>query len=87
MITLAREKDNPSLERLIELAAQGTVIITQDDKPVFAFVSVNKEDLQSWRLGENPEFLELMQHSWDRLRTEGGVSLAEARRRLLKDKP
>ena len=37
---------------------------------------------QTGQLGENPEFLELMRHSWDRLRAEGGIPLAEARRLL-----
>ena len=87
MTTVSREKDNPSLENLIEMAKHGTVIITENNKPVFAFVSVDQDDIQTWQLGENTEFLELMQHSRDRLRAEGGVSLAEARRRLLDDEP
>jgi len=87
MTTLSREKDNPSLEKLIEMAKQGAVIITQNNKPVFAFVSVDQDDIQTWQLGENTEFLELMRHSWDRVRAEGGISLAEARRRLLDDEP
>jgi hypothetical protein len=74
------------LSQELEMAAKGTVIITQDNKPVFAFVSVNEEDLQTWQLGENPEFLEIMRYSWDRLKVEGGVSLAEAKRRLLNDR-
>ena len=84
MTTVSREADNPTLEKLIEMARQGTVIITQDNKPAFAFVPVDLDDLQTWQLGENTDFLELMQHSWDRLRTEKGVSLAEARKRLVK---
>jgi len=43
------------------------------------------ENLQSWQLGENPQFLELMRRSWQRLHAEGTVSLAEARRRLLEE--
>ncbi|HEX9374057.1 MAG TPA: hypothetical protein VF897_23795 [Roseiflexaceae bacterium] len=85
MTTVVREQDNPSLEELIEMAAQGIVIITHDNKPVFALVPVTEDDLQTWRLGENTEFLELMRSSWDRLHAEGGISLAEARKRLLND--
>ena len=40
------------------------------------------ENLQTWQLGENPQFLELMRRSWQRLHAEGAVSLAEVRRRL-----
>jgi antitoxin (DNA-binding transcriptional repressor) of toxin-antitoxin stability system len=84
MTTIAREQNNISLEKLIEMAAEGIVIITEDNKPAFAFVPVDEEDLQTWRLGENAKFLELMRHSWDRLEAEGGISLEEAKRRLLK---
>jgi hypothetical protein len=85
MITISREKENPSLDRLIELATQGAVIVTQNDKPVLAFISVSEDDIQTWQLGENAEFLELMRRSWARLQVEGGISLAEARKRLLQD--
>ena len=47
------------------------------------FVAVDEEDVQTWQLGQNQGFLALMQRSWDRLHTEGGVPLAEARQRLL----
>ena len=83
MITLALEKDNPSLDVLLEMATDETVIVTQGNKPVFAVILINEEDIQTWRLGENPDFLALMQRSWARLHEEGPVSLAEARRRLL----
>lgn len=83
MKTLSIERHNPSLAMLVEMTADGVVIITQGNKPVCAVVPLAEEDLQTWQLGENPEFLAVMQHSWDRLQAEGGVSLAEARRRLL----
>ena len=53
----------------------------------FAFMPIDKEDLETWRLGENAEFLELMQRSWQRMQLEGAIPLNEARRRLLADKP
>ena len=84
MTTVSRETNDLTLEKLIEMAKQGTVIITQDNKPAFAFMPVDLEDLQTWQLGQNTEFLELMQHSWDRLHAEKKVSLTEARKRLLK---
>jgi len=81
MLTI--ERDNLSLDVLFDLASEGTVLITRDNKPVFALVAVDEEDLQTWQLGQNQDFLALMQRSWDRLHAEGGVSLAEARQRLL----
>ncbi len=83
MKTLSVETKDISLEALIEMAANDTIIITQDSKPLFAVVPVDPDDLQTWQLGENPKFLELMQRSWERLHAEGAVPLAEARRRLL----
>jgi len=82
MTTISLEKDNPTLDILIKMAADGAVILTHEDK-VFAFMPVDKEDLRIWQLGENPEFLKLMRQSWKRMHAEGTVSLEEARRRLL----
>ena len=83
MKTHSLEIKDISLDTLVEMAASDTVIITQDSKPLFAVIPVDQNDLQTWQLGENPEFLELMRRSWKRLHTEGPVPLAEARRRLL----
>jgi antitoxin (DNA-binding transcriptional repressor) of toxin-antitoxin stability system len=83
MTTVSCDTDNPSLEKLIEMASEGAVIITQNNKPVFAFVPIDQDDIATWKLGENAAFLELMQHSWQRMHSEGGISLAEARRQLL----
>lgn len=83
MKTLALERNNLSVAMLVEMTTDGTIIITQDNKPICAVVRLNEEDLQTWQLGENPEFLALMQHSWERLQREGPVSLAQARQRLL----
>jgi antitoxin (DNA-binding transcriptional repressor) of toxin-antitoxin stability system len=83
MKMLAVEKDNLSLDVLFDMASEGTVVITRDNKPIFALVAVDEEDLQTWQLGQNQDFLTLMRRSWDRLHAEGGVSLAEARQRLL----
>jgi len=83
MKMLSLESKNVSLDALIEMAARDTVIVTRDSKPLFAVVPVDQDDLQTWQLGENPDFLALMQRSWERLHTEGSVPLAEARRRLL----
>ena len=80
MKTLALESKNTSLDTLVEMATRETVIVTRDDKPLLAVVPVDQEDLQTWHLGENPEFLELMRRSWERLHTEGSVSLPCPRR-------
>lgn len=83
MKTLSLEANHPLLKTLVEMAADDVLIVTSGNKPVCAVIQIDEADLQTWQLGENPQFLALMQHSWNRLQTEGGVSLAEARQRLL----
>jgi hypothetical protein len=85
MTTVSLEKDKISLQTLAQLAQQEVVIVTKDDKPVFAFMPVSEDDVQTWQLGQNPEFLSLMEHSWQRAQSEGTMSLDEARRQLLSD--
>jgi hypothetical protein len=81
--TVSLEANNPILKALVEMVSDDVVIITSGNKPICAVIQVDEEDLQTWRLGENPEFLAIMQRSWERLQREGGVSLPEARQRLL----
>jgi antitoxin (DNA-binding transcriptional repressor) of toxin-antitoxin stability system len=81
--TLALGNPEITLNDLAEMAGQEAVIVTRHDKPVFALVPVEAEDIATWQLGENPQFLALLQRAWDRARREGWVTLAEARQRLL----
>jgi hypothetical protein len=83
MKTFSLEANNPILMALMEMIADGAVIITSGNKPVCAVMQVDEADLQTWQLGENPQFLAVMQRSWERLHREGAVPLAEAWQRLL----
>ena len=83
MKTLALESKDISLDALVDLALEETVVVTRDNKPLLVVAPVDEEDLETWRLGENPEFLELMRRSWQRLNDEGAMDLEEARQRLL----
>src|SRR6266508_1371670 len=58
MKKVSRETDNPSLEKLIEMAKQGAVIITQNNEPVFAFFSVDQN---------NPFILEYLANTHERM--------------------
>jgi len=51
MITLALGKDNPSLEALAQMAAEGVVIVTEGNKPVSVFMPVDEEDLRDLAAG------------------------------------
>jgi hypothetical protein len=83
MKTFSLEANNPILMALMEMIADGAVIITSGNKPVCAVMQVDEADLQTWQLGENPQFLAVMQRSWERLHREEAVPLAEAWQRLL----
>jgi len=72
-----------SLKKLIKAASKETVVLTEDEKPAFIIARVREEDLQTWMLGENPDFLDIMRQSYQRMNQEGLVSLDEARTRLI----
>ena len=54
MKTLSLESKDLSLDTLVETAARGNVIVTQDNEPLFAVIPVGQDDLQTWQLGEGP---------------------------------
>jgi prevent-host-death family protein len=58
------------------------VIITRKGKPIAALVSIGNADLETISLSTNQKFLELIERSRVRQRTEGGISSDEIRRRL-----
>jgi antitoxin (DNA-binding transcriptional repressor) of toxin-antitoxin stability system len=83
MKTLAFGSGDMQLRDLAELAGQEAVIVTRHNRPLFAVIPVAPEDVETWQLGENPQFLLLMQRAWDRAAQEGFVTMEDARRRLL----
>lgn len=69
-----------------ELAACPTsepVVLTKAGHAVCAVVEIDDLDLEAWSLGRDPRFIELLERSRERLRKEGGIPIAEVRRRLL----
>ncbi|HUT34632.1 MAG TPA: type II toxin-antitoxin system prevent-host-death family antitoxin [Planctomycetota bacterium] len=58
------------------------VILTRRGKPVAALVSVEDEDWESISLSTNPEFMAIIERSRRRHAAEGGIPIAEVRRRL-----
>ena len=86
MKTVMLEKENPSIGELASRVSREAILVTRENRPVLAVIPVCQEDLQTWDLGENPEFLELMRQSWERLQAEGALSLADAQRQLLSEK-
>jgi antitoxin (DNA-binding transcriptional repressor) of toxin-antitoxin stability system len=72
-------------ETLANYTAQietGPVIVTDHGRPVAALVPIENADLETVALSTDPEFLNLIQRSRSRARSEGGISSEEMRRRF-----
>jgi antitoxin (DNA-binding transcriptional repressor) of toxin-antitoxin stability system len=62
--------------------ANGPVIVTSEGTPVAALVPIQNADLETVSLSNNAAFLELIERSRIRLRSEGGFSSDEMRRKF-----
>ncbi len=58
------------------------VVITNRGRPVAALIAIENADLETVHLSTNPKFLDLIERSRARLRSEGGFSSEEMRRRF-----
>jgi prevent-host-death family protein len=70
---------------LAEYAAEienGPVIVTSEGMPVAALVPIENTDLETVSLSTNREFLDLIERSRVRARTEGSIPSEEMRRRF-----
>lgn len=65
-----------------------TWVLTRGGKPIAAVIPVPPGmDAETFALSHNPDFIEIINRSWASYKAKGGVSPAEARRRLGLDKP
>lgn len=62
--------------------AKEPVIVTAKGKPVAVLVSISNADIETVSLSNNPQFLNLIERSRSRQKSEGGISTEEMRRRL-----
>ena len=60
----------------------GPVIVTHHGQPVAALVAIENADMETVSLSTNRQFLDLIERSRARARTEGGISCKEMRRRF-----
>ncbi len=70
---------------LAEYAAQidkGAIIVTNQGQPVAALIPIENTDLETASLSTNRQFLDLIERSRSRARTEGAISSEEMRRWL-----
>jgi hypothetical protein len=82
MKRIAIEGSNLSLQELAKIAETEPVVLTREVTPVLGIVGVDEADVEAWSLGSNPDFLAMMERFRERGRREGGIPLAEVRRRL-----
>jgi antitoxin (DNA-binding transcriptional repressor) of toxin-antitoxin stability system len=71
---------------LAEYAAEirgGAVVVTDHGQPVAALVPLENADLETVALSQNRQFMDLIEHSRSRVRSEGGMSSEEMRKRFL----
>ena len=61
----------------------GALIVTEQGQPVAALVPIENVDLETVGLSTNPKFIELIERSRARVRSEGGISSEEMRRRFV----
>lgn len=63
-------------------AAKEPVIVTVKGKPVAVLVRISNADIETVSLSNNPKFLNLIERSRSRQKSEGGISTEEMRRSL-----
>ncbi len=82
MKRIALEKTELTVQQLVRMAETEPVVLTRAGVPVVGMVGMKEADREIWSLGDNPEFLSLIERSRARGRREGGITLAEARQQL-----
>ena len=82
------EISDASLEEYGRENRDETWVLTRQGKPVAAVVPMRRGmDTETFSLSHHPDFIEIINRSWASYKAKGGVSRAEARRRLGVDKP
>jgi prevent-host-death family protein len=73
---------NETLAKYASALTEEPVIITSNGQPIAALVTLENVDMETISLSTNPKFIELIEQSRARRRSEGGISSAEMRRKL-----
>jgi antitoxin (DNA-binding transcriptional repressor) of toxin-antitoxin stability system len=62
-------------------AHEEPVVVLRRGKPFAALVPLDDEDWEDFVVSRHPEFLTILQRSQERYQAEGGITLAEMKRR------
>ena len=82
MKTLEMSKATASLAKYAREVGHEPVVLTERGKPIAALVAIENADRETVTLSTHPEFLALIGRARARLKSEGGISGKEMRRRL-----
>lgn len=82
MKVIERADATASLGEYASEIEKGAIIVTNQGQPVAVLVPIENADLETVSLSTNPKFLDLIDRSRSRVRTEGAISSEEMRRRL-----
>jgi prevent-host-death family protein len=86
MKTLELDDAKKTLAEYVKKVKKEPVIVTIDGKPLAALIGLGGTDMETVSLSNNPKFLDLIERSRARVKSEGGISIEEMRRRLKKSK-
>jgi prevent-host-death family protein len=82
MKTLELDDANISLAEGAQRACEEPIVLTDHGRPVAVLLPLENTDIETAYLSSNRRFLELIERSRSRLRSEGGIPSDEVRRRL-----
>jgi prevent-host-death family protein len=70
-----------SLSEYARRARRETLVLTRNGRAVAAVVPLDEDDYFSMRLASDPEFIAIIERGRAQYKAQGGVSLAEMRRK------
>ena len=82
MKTVDVTKATASLAEYARRASKEPIVVTRGGKPLAVLVVIKNADLEAAALSTNPTFVALIKRSRARLKSAGGFSSNEMRRRL-----
>lgn len=82
MKSIERTDATASLAEYAAEIGKDPLVITSHGQPVAALVPIENADMETVALSTNREFLDLIERSRSRARSEGGISSQEMRRRF-----
>jgi len=82
MKVVEKEKATGTLAAYTEEVGNGPVVVTDQGKPVAVLLPIENADLETVALSTNRAFIELIERSLARVRSERGISSEEMRRRF-----